>query len=147
MVLLVLCLISYLFLLKDVFSISNDISSLRLDEELPPYKSENEESLGDLFLGFLKYYATNFEWVLQLHCIVLCLIARIERGGKKKLKPISNIDINLCNITQHWFGSFVTAFQFQTLCYFYTHWDQVTNWNSETQGRHSWSMEVPLYWR
>lgn len=71
MVLLVLCLISYLFLLKDVFSISNDISSLRLDEELPPYKSENEESLGDLFLGFLKYYATNFEWVLQLHCIVL----------------------------------------------------------------------------
>lgn len=49
-------------LYPDVFSISNDISSLRLDEELPPYKSENEESLGDLFLGFLKYYATNFDF-------------------------------------------------------------------------------------
>lgn len=46
----------------EVFSIKNDISSLRLDEELPHYKSENEESLGDLFLGFLEYYATNFDF-------------------------------------------------------------------------------------
>ena len=28
---------------------------------VPPYVSKNESSLGDLLLGFLKYYATEFE--------------------------------------------------------------------------------------
>ncbi|XP_068106280.1 poly(A) RNA polymerase GLD2 isoform X2 [Hyperolius riggenbachi] len=29
---------------------------------IPPYKSKNESSLGDLFVGFLKYFATEFDW-------------------------------------------------------------------------------------
>ncbi|XP_034026081.1 poly(A) RNA polymerase GLD2 isoform X2 [Thalassophryne amazonica] len=29
---------------------------------IPPYNSKNQSSLGDLFLGFLKYYATEFRW-------------------------------------------------------------------------------------
>nr|XP_006626837.2 PREDICTED: poly(A) RNA polymerase GLD2 [Lepisosteus oculatus]XP_015220995.1 PREDICTED: poly(A) RNA polymerase GLD2 [Lepisosteus oculatus]XP_015221003.1 PREDICTED: poly(A) RNA polymerase GLD2 [Lepisosteus oculatus] len=29
---------------------------------IPPYTSKNESTLGDLFLGFLKYYATVFNW-------------------------------------------------------------------------------------
>uniref|UniRef100_H3B2G2 polynucleotide adenylyltransferase n=1 Tax=Latimeria chalumnae TaxID=7897 RepID=H3B2G2_LATCH len=29
---------------------------------VPPYLSRNGSSLGDLFLGFLKYYATDFDW-------------------------------------------------------------------------------------
>lgn len=28
---------------------------------IPPYLSKNESTLGDLLLGFLKYYATEFE--------------------------------------------------------------------------------------
>uniref|UniRef100_A0A0L8IHD0 PAP-associated domain-containing protein n=3 Tax=Octopus bimaculoides TaxID=37653 RepID=A0A0L8IHD0_OCTBM len=49
-------------LYPDVFSIKNDISSLRLDEELPLYESQNTDSLGDLYIGFLKYYALDFDF-------------------------------------------------------------------------------------
>ncbi|XP_062873689.1 poly(A) RNA polymerase GLD2 [Trichomycterus rosablanca] len=31
-------------------------------KHIPPYMSKNQSSLGDLFLGFLKYYATVFKW-------------------------------------------------------------------------------------
>ncbi|XP_036384747.1 poly(A) RNA polymerase GLD2 [Megalops cyprinoides] len=30
--------------------------------DIPPYTSRNQSTLGDLFLGFLKYYATIFNW-------------------------------------------------------------------------------------
>ncbi|XP_010602433.1 poly(A) RNA polymerase GLD2 isoform X2 [Fukomys damarensis] len=33
---------------------------------IPPYLSKNESSLGDLLLGFLKYYATEFDWSSQM---------------------------------------------------------------------------------
>uniref|UniRef100_A0A8C0ZU20 polynucleotide adenylyltransferase n=1 Tax=Castor canadensis TaxID=51338 RepID=A0A8C0ZU20_CASCN len=33
---------------------------------VPPYLSKNESSLGDLLLGFLKYYATEFDWNSQM---------------------------------------------------------------------------------
>lgn len=33
---------------------------------VPPYLSKNESSLGDLLLGFLKYYATEFDWNTQM---------------------------------------------------------------------------------
>ncbi|KAM6147910.1 LOW QUALITY PROTEIN: poly(A) RNA polymerase GLD2-like [Erethizon dorsatum] len=33
---------------------------------IPPYLSENESSLGDLLLGFLKYYAIEFDWNSQM---------------------------------------------------------------------------------
>ncbi|CAI9721265.1 Hypothetical predicted protein [Octopus vulgaris] len=49
-------------LYPDVFSIKNDISSLRLDEDLPLYESQNTDSLGDLYIGFLKYYALDFDF-------------------------------------------------------------------------------------
>ncbi|XP_062238085.1 poly(A) RNA polymerase GLD2 [Platichthys flesus] len=31
-------------------------------KHIPPFISRNQSSLGDLLLGFLKYYATNFRW-------------------------------------------------------------------------------------
>ncbi|XP_042307952.1 poly(A) RNA polymerase GLD2 [Sceloporus undulatus] len=33
---------------------------------IPPYFSKNEATLGDLLLGFLKYYATEFDWNNQM---------------------------------------------------------------------------------
>ncbi|NXI73334.1 GLD2 polymerase, partial [Anseranas semipalmata] len=33
---------------------------------IPPYLSKNESSLGDLLIGFLKYYATEFDWSHQM---------------------------------------------------------------------------------
>ncbi|XP_051710036.1 poly(A) RNA polymerase GLD2 isoform X3 [Oryctolagus cuniculus] len=33
---------------------------------VPPYLSKNESTLGDLLLGFLKYYATEFDWNSQM---------------------------------------------------------------------------------
>ncbi|NWU85152.1 GLD2 polymerase, partial [Onychorhynchus coronatus] len=33
---------------------------------IPPYISKNESSLGDLLIGFFKYYATEFDWTHQM---------------------------------------------------------------------------------
>lgn len=33
---------------------------------IPPYLSKNESSLGDLLLGFFKYYAMEFDWSHQM---------------------------------------------------------------------------------
>ncbi|XP_070599341.1 poly(A) RNA polymerase GLD2 isoform X2 [Erythrolamprus reginae] len=33
---------------------------------IPPYVSKNQSTLGDLLLGFLKYYATEFDWNNQM---------------------------------------------------------------------------------
>ena len=33
---------------------------------IPPYNSRNQSSLGDLLLGFLKYYATEFRYPQEL---------------------------------------------------------------------------------
>uniref|UniRef100_A0A665WAL8 polynucleotide adenylyltransferase n=1 Tax=Echeneis naucrates TaxID=173247 RepID=A0A665WAL8_ECHNA len=35
-------------------------------KHIPPYVSRNQSSLGELFLGFLKYYATCFRWDKQV---------------------------------------------------------------------------------
>ncbi|XP_055954187.1 poly(A) RNA polymerase GLD2-like isoform X3 [Argiope bruennichi] len=40
----------------------SDIRKLKLHEELPNFISENQEDLGDLFIGFLKYYSEEFNY-------------------------------------------------------------------------------------
>ncbi|XP_042343922.1 poly(A) RNA polymerase GLD2 [Plectropomus leopardus] len=35
-------------------------------KHIPPYNSKNQSSLGELLLGFLKYYATDFRWDRQV---------------------------------------------------------------------------------
>lgn len=47
--------------LQHKFNANFDIRLLTLKEKLPPYTSPNQKSLGDLFIGFLRYYATKFE--------------------------------------------------------------------------------------
>ena len=47
---------------KEKFNPLSDINQIDLHEELKPYNSQNEQSLGELLVGFLLYYA-NFEWV------------------------------------------------------------------------------------
>lgn len=39
----------------------HDINSIDMNEELPSFNSENKQTLGELFLGFLEYYS-NFEY-------------------------------------------------------------------------------------
>jgi len=40
-----------------------DVRTLRLSEKLPAYVSANQQSLGELFRGFLQYYACEFKQV------------------------------------------------------------------------------------
>ncbi|KAK2193559.1 hypothetical protein NP493_10g07028 [Ridgeia piscesae] len=44
------------------FDKSKDIRLLSLNEPLPPYSSRNTESVGELFIGFLRYYAHEFDF-------------------------------------------------------------------------------------
>ncbi|XP_029961548.1 poly(A) RNA polymerase GLD2 [Salarias fasciatus] len=76
---LVLMVLHYLQTLKDPVlpSLQKDFPDcfdpyLDLDEvpdratRVPPYLSKNQSSLGELLLGFLKYYATEFRWEKQV---------------------------------------------------------------------------------
>ena len=47
--------------IQEKFSLDIDVSCLSLDDEIPPYQSTNKKSLGELFVGFLKYYARDFK--------------------------------------------------------------------------------------
>lgn len=44
------------------FDKAKDIRLLSLNESLPPYTSRNTESVGELFIGFLRYYAHEFDF-------------------------------------------------------------------------------------
>lgn len=49
---------------QECFSTSMDIDSVpEGPKRIPPYISRNQSSLGELFLGFLAYYATNFRYL------------------------------------------------------------------------------------
>merc|ERR1711976_332591 len=45
------------------FSNTIDIRLLTLNEKLPPYNSPNKQSVGELFVGFLHYYAEEFQFL------------------------------------------------------------------------------------
>jgi hypothetical protein len=49
------------FVVQDKFTADADVNSIRLGEQLPPYQSANTQSIGELFAGFLKYYAHDFK--------------------------------------------------------------------------------------
>lgn len=48
-------------LYPDIFHANSDIRALRFDHQLK-YKSKNDQTIGDLFLGFLEYYTNNFDF-------------------------------------------------------------------------------------
>ncbi|GBM87645.1 Poly(A) RNA polymerase gld-2 A [Araneus ventricosus] len=54
-----------------------DIRKLKLREDLPDFISENHEDLGDLFIGFLKYYSEEFNYKKNVMSVRLgCVIPR-----------------------------------------------------------------------
>ena len=44
------------------FQVDSDVKKLSLNEETPEYRSKNEQSLGELFIGFLNYYGNRFDY-------------------------------------------------------------------------------------
>lgn len=44
-------------LYPEKFSPNSEIHNIDIQEELPPFYSDNKQSLGELFLGFLRYYS------------------------------------------------------------------------------------------
>ncbi|XP_054153443.1 poly(A) RNA polymerase GLD2-like [Oppia nitens] len=57
-----------------MFATNTDISEYRLLpdlEQLNPFKSENQQSLGQLFVGFFKYYSLDFDFSTQVASVRL----------------------------------------------------------------------------
>jgi len=46
------------------FNVDIDVRTLRLSEKLPAYTSANQQSLGELFSGFLEYFSQEFRQVI-----------------------------------------------------------------------------------
>ncbi|ELU05986.1 hypothetical protein CAPTEDRAFT_208596 [Capitella teleta] len=59
------------------FNSDQDIRRITLNDELPTYTSPNEQSIGELFLGFLEYYAVIFDF--ESDCISVRLGTKIPR--------------------------------------------------------------------
>ncbi|GFU12465.1 poly(A) RNA polymerase gld-2 homolog A [Nephila pilipes] len=60
---------------SDKFLPNTDIRKLKLREDLPDFISENYEDLGDLFIGFLKYYSEEFNYLgdaisVRIGCVI-----------------------------------------------------------------------------
>lgn len=49
-------------LMPNNFQVDSDVKKLSLNEETPEYRSKNEQSLGELFIGFLNYYGNRFDY-------------------------------------------------------------------------------------
>lgn len=61
----------------DKFVRMSDISSLDLMETMEPYKNENSQTLGELFVQFLEYYA-NFDYTLYAISVRTASVISIE---------------------------------------------------------------------
>lgn len=61
------------------FDPTQDIRGIRLDDKLPPYLSPNHQALGELFYGFLEYFANQFDF----NCDAISI-----RLGKKLRKDV-----------------------------------------------------------
>ncbi|GFR03716.1 poly(A) RNA polymerase gld-2 homolog A [Trichonephila clavata] len=75
---------------SDKFLPSTDIRKLKLHEDLPDFISENHEDLGDLFIGFLKYYSEEFNYQknaisIRLGCVIPREDAAYNSSPKNKV--------------------------------------------------------------
>jgi len=48
-------------MLQHRFDATQDVRALTLNKQLAPYSSPNHDSLGQLFVGFLRYFARDFK--------------------------------------------------------------------------------------
>lgn len=60
-------------MMPDKFQPHADVRSLNLYEDLPPFVSQNKKTVGELFLGFLTYYSSKFDFSQQ------CISVRLGR--------------------------------------------------------------------
>ena len=76
-----LCVMVWYVCTQHRFDASQDIRALTLNKPLAPYKSPNHESIGQLFVSFLHYYAHDFKYVwwcgMYAHCTAL-LCSRLQ---------------------------------------------------------------------
>ncbi|XP_076355316.1 poly(A) RNA polymerase GLD2-like isoform X2 [Tachypleus tridentatus] len=49
-------------IVKDKFLLHSDVRSLKMQEEIPKWNSQNNQTLGELFVGFLNYYSYMFDF-------------------------------------------------------------------------------------
>ena len=70
------------------FDVNTDIRLLTLNEKLPPYKSPNQDSLGELFVGFMDYYANTFDFCED--AISVRLGRRLPKEVVIKQNPVLN---------------------------------------------------------
>ncbi|XP_064459794.1 poly(A) RNA polymerase GLD2-like [Ornithodoros turicata] len=75
-------------MMPNKFQPNEDVRNLKLYEDLPPFVSENSMSLGELFLGFLHYYSSKFDFSQQ--CISVRLGATIHKNVAIKYQSIKN---------------------------------------------------------
>jgi poly(A) RNA polymerase GLD2 len=67
------------------FSKNLDVRLLSLNEKLPVFKSPNKDTLGELFVGFLSYYANEFNF--DTDAISVRLGTKLSRGAVKQNGP------------------------------------------------------------
>ncbi|EEB15987.1 polyA polymerase CID, putative [Pediculus humanus corporis] len=72
---------------KEKFNPLSDINQIDLHEELKPYNSQNEQSLGELLVGFLLYYA-NFDY--SVYAISVRLGSKVNIEECRRAKSLKN---------------------------------------------------------
>lgn len=65
----------------------SDVKSLDLFIELPGFRSENDQTIGELFLGFLEYYSFKFSYRTDAISVRAgCSISKFEARDHRSLK-------------------------------------------------------------
>ncbi|XP_035217146.1 poly(A) RNA polymerase GLD2-A-like isoform X1 [Stegodyphus dumicola] len=77
----------------DKFHAESDVRTLKRFEDLPNFESENVENLGDLFIGFLKYFAVEFNYYKNVMSV---------RLGSVIPKEIAMMNPSPRNKKAHW---------------------------------------------
>ncbi|XP_046400117.1 poly(A) RNA polymerase gld-2 homolog A-like isoform X2 [Ischnura elegans] len=70
------------------FSPHLDLHRINLMEEMAPYNSENTMALGELFLGFLRYYSLDFDFTQE--AVSVRLAARISIEDCRRVRSYKN---------------------------------------------------------
>jgi poly(A) RNA polymerase GLD2 len=78
----------------DKFSPYIDVEKIKVNEQIPKWDSHNQDSLGELLIGFLEYYARKFDYAraavsVRLGChvpIKLCMQTRSYKNDPHQWK-------------------------------------------------------------
>ncbi|CAG7784890.1 unnamed protein product [Allacma fusca] len=84
----------YCYSQLDLFSSPYDVEKIKINEQIPKWDSHNQDSLGELLIGFLEYYARKFDYAraavsVRLGChvpIKLCMQTRSYKNDPHQWK-------------------------------------------------------------